>query len=228
LEITKLISTENIKIEEMNNFLEQKNDQFFKYFKYLLKNDKQTYIQNKIKITYKNGIQHLWNWDKTWHELSYNNCDIEDKEIIFNALQNMCNEEGQKILNAIKKIDTHINIKDKRINVGTIQPYHKEYFYLPSYAENRTEYPINLIFKLKYNRLIFKIPAFYRNTIVGDWVGSDAGALKRNMLLIEYYDDIIKNLKEIQTEIQRQYKIFLEKKIKINKMVSKYEILMNI
>jgi len=48
------------------------------------------------------------------------------------------------------------------------------------------------------------------------------------MLLVEFYDDIMKHLKPITDNIAKQYKVLTKQKEKLNEQTAKYELLINI
>lgn len=181
-------------------------------------------VSADIHITRKNGIEKFYNWGGEWRSIvgDWNMEDCIEKCLPF------ISDEGKKVYKKIEKINPEIKFKRKMISVGTIQPHHKKYYYLPSYTNSKKNYPINLIIKEYNSAISISIPAFHRYPIISNYTyQSDAESLKRQMLLIEFYEDIKKHLLPIIKKQKKEIKWIRKNNEKIIQDVAKYEMITN-
>jgi len=182
-------------------------------------------VSEDLRITKEKGIEVKNEWgNKNWRSIS-NDYSIEntiEKVIPF------LSDEGKQVYKEIESLNPTLLIERKVFNVGGVNKYHKQYFYLPSYVGKRTGYPINLILKKQYSQIALSIPAFHRYPILSKWGNSDAQSLKRQMLLVEFYDGIKKHILPIVKGHIKQLKWIEDNNDKIIERLAKYEVLVKI
>ena len=221
--INRLLKKAEKYIDRNNSYYEARINAYTGYCTEFLKDKTQIIATDKFRFSYAKGFERYYEWGNSWEQadiLQYGTSFI--KHILNNFTT-----EGQNIFNDIETFNTGTIISNKRYKLGTIQPYHKQYFYLPSYVQAKKNYPINLIFKNYGHEISINIPAFHRYSINNKWA-SDAESLKRQMLLVEFYDDIVKHLNDIIKDISKRHKTLASKKRKLLKRIAKYEVLTTI
>jgi len=187
--------------------------------------DKVCKINAELRIDKEKGIEELNIWSQKWNSIHNEwRTDISIKKCV-----PFLSDEGKKVYEEIESINPTLFIERKMFNVGKVNKYHRQYYYLPSYVKKRKNYPINLIVKKSYGQVALSIPAFHRYPIISRWnYQADAQSLKRQMLLIEFYDDIKKKVFPIIKENSRKIKWIKENNDKVIEKLAKYEILTKI
>ena len=182
-------------------------------------------LDNKLRIKKDKGIQTFSSWGNCWCSIKGDyNIDYTIKKCV-----PFLSDEGKEVWKQIESINPTIDIERKMFNVGKVNKYHRQYFYLPSYVKKRIDYPINLIIKKSYGQVALSIPAFHRYPIISKWnFQADAQSLKRQMLLIEFYDDIKKEIIPILKKHKKKLNWIEENNDKVIENLAKYEILTNI
>ena len=219
-------------MREMKNIKTKKLNNFFKYCGIFVIKNKEIPIQETWGTGYKlnkSGFKQTHGYADRHSAYDYYECSYyirkNDIEIFKPFLENI-NKEGQQIFNTIVNMSNPKLFKSKRIKLGTLQDYHMKHFYLPSYTKDKINYPINLIIDTHYG-INIKIPAFHRGYISSLYC-SDAESLKRQMLILEYYDTIKENLNLMINNIKEEYSKFQNDMEQFNKKIAKYELLLNL
>jgi len=225
-EVKKSLNDMTFKIKDIDEYHTKRLTAFMQYCKEFMKDKNAIYKFGDYRLTYENSVEEK-RYGNTWDKVNDIRYGSSSYTNFIDEIQDNLTKEGMEIFHSIQSFDKNIMIPNKRYNVGIIQPYHKEYFRLPSYSDNRTDYPINLILKEFYGKIDISMPAFHRYPIGNDYA-TDADSLKRQMLLVEYHDEIMIHIKPIKENIDKQYIDLTKNRKELDEITAKYEILINI
>jgi len=221
--IKREIRNVNKRQEELDKIYKERIKYFAKYCgAFIDKDEKHLQVSEDRRITKNGGIEEHQSWANKWEPIW--------KDFYIETQVKKCvpylTEEGQEIFKKIETLNTSLQQKRVMVNIGKIKAYHKKYFFLPSYSAGRKDYPINIILKRSYGGVAISIPAFHRFPIISYWENqSDAQSLKREMLMVEFYEDIKKHFFPILKEHMKRIKWIKDNNENIISELAKYEVL---